>query len=74
MSELLYRVALTNVPKIGAVHAKNLIAHCGSAEAVFKSRKSDLLKIHGIGSGVSKHNRAVVKSLTRSVSGRVSRP
>ena len=49
MSELLYRIALTKVPKVGAVHSKNLIAHCGSAEAVFKTAKTHLTKINGIG-------------------------
>ena len=35
---------------MGDVTAKNLIAYCGSAEAVFKERKSRLEKIPGIGS------------------------
>lgn len=33
--------------------AKTLIAHCGSAEAVFKEKKSTLLKISGIGNKVA---------------------
>ncbi|GGI56337.1 DNA-processing protein DprA [Winogradskyella haliclonae] len=47
--ELLNILALQHVPKIGATTAKKLIAHCGSAEAVFKERKSNILKIDGIG-------------------------
>ncbi|RNC88220.1 MAG: DNA-protecting protein DprA [Winogradskyella sp.] len=43
-------LALQHVPKIGATTAKKLIAYCGSAEAVFKEKKSNLLKIDGIGS------------------------
>lgn len=35
---------------MGDVTAKNLIAYCGSAEAVFKEKKSKLEKIPGIGS------------------------
>ncbi|MBL7817479.1 MAG: DNA-protecting protein DprA [Saprospiraceae bacterium] len=53
MSELFYRIALTKVPKVGAVHSKNLIAHCGSAEAVFKSSKVSLMRINGIGEGIA---------------------
>ncbi len=53
MSELFYRIALTKIPKVGAVNAKNLIAHCGSAEAVFKSQKTSLTKINGIGEGIA---------------------
>lgn len=47
--DLLYILALQNVPKIGDITAKKLIAHCGSAEAVFKEKKHHLLKIDGIG-------------------------
>ncbi len=52
MSEtnLLYTLALQHVPKIGGITAKKLISHCGSAEAVFKEKKQNLLKIDGIGS------------------------
>lgn len=49
-NDLLYTLALQHVPKIGDVTAKKLIGHCGSAEAVFKEKKQNLLKIDGIGS------------------------
>jgi len=45
----LYQVALTLLPNIGAVLAKNLIAYCGSAEKVFKTSKSKLERIPLIG-------------------------
>ncbi|MFC4722933.1 DNA-processing protein DprA [Geojedonia litorea] len=47
--DLIYVLALQHVPKIGDVTAKKLIAHCGSAEAVFKEKKQNLLRIDGIG-------------------------
>ncbi|MCB0446846.1 MAG: DNA-processing protein DprA [Gelidibacter sp.] len=47
--DLLYVLALQNVSKIGDITAKKLISHCGSAEAIFKEKKSNLLKIDGIG-------------------------
>ncbi|MBU2938099.1 DNA-processing protein DprA [Lacinutrix sp. C3R15] len=49
-NNLLYILALQHVAKIGDITAKKLIAHCGSAEAVFKEKKQNLLKIDGIGS------------------------
>ncbi len=47
--DLIYTLALQHVPKIGAITAKKLIQHCGSAEAVLKEKKNNLLKIDGIG-------------------------
>ena len=49
-NNLLHVLALQHVARIGDITAKKLIAHCGSAEAVFKEKKQNLLKIDGIGS------------------------
>lgn len=49
-NNLLYVLALQNVSKIGDITAKKLIHHCGSAKAVLKEKKNNLLKIDGIGS------------------------
>jgi DNA processing protein len=43
------------VEGVGDVIAKKLIQHCGNAEAVFTSKKSQLQKIDGIGSVVIKN-------------------
>jgi DNA processing protein len=48
-SDLQYLLALQHVPNLGDATAKKLIRHAGSAEAVFKEKKSNLLKIDGIG-------------------------
>ncbi|WP_029036329.1 DNA-processing protein DprA [Salinimicrobium xinjiangense] len=48
-SDLQYVLALQHVPNLGDASAKKLIRHAGSAEAVFKEKKSALLKIDGIG-------------------------
>lgn len=48
--EHLYLLALHNVKNLGAASAKKLIKILGSAEAVFKEKKQNLLKIDGIGS------------------------
>jgi len=47
--ELLYTLALQRVPNLGDTSAKKLIHSVGSAEGVFKEKKSRLLKIDGIG-------------------------
>ena len=46
---LLHQLALTFVPGIGDVLAKNLISYCGSAEGIFKTSRYKLLQIPGIG-------------------------
>ncbi|CAM3412410.1 DNA-processing protein DprA [Zobellia roscoffensis] len=47
--ELLAVLRLQGAPKIGDVTLKKLIAHCGSAQAVFEEKRQNLLKIDGIG-------------------------
>jgi DNA processing protein len=47
--DLYYQISLKLIPGIGDVLIKNLISYCGGVEAVFKERKSKLLKIPGIG-------------------------
>lgn len=46
---LLYKIALTLIKGVGPIHAKKLLIHFGSAEAVFNANKAQLLKIEGIG-------------------------
>src|SRR6476659_10240354 len=48
-SELLYQLALTQVPHIGFVHARILVQHFGPASAIFKASHHALEKIEGIG-------------------------
>lgn len=48
--ELQYLLALQKTKGIGTINAKKLIAKVGSAEAVFTTKKSDLMHINGIGS------------------------
>jgi DNA processing protein len=47
--DLLYQIALTLVPNIGDVRAKALLEHFGDAEKIFKTSKSNLENIEGIG-------------------------
>lgn len=47
--EITYRIGLTLIDGIGDVLAKNLLAYCGSAEQIFREKKSHLEKIPGIG-------------------------
>ncbi|MBX9784511.1 MAG: DNA-processing protein DprA [Chitinophagaceae bacterium] len=48
-TDLVYQLALTQVPQIGPVQAKLLADEFETAEAIFKARKSLLEKIEGIG-------------------------
>ena len=48
-NELRYTLALQRIPNLGDISAKKLLCKMGSAEAVFKEKKSNLAKIDGIG-------------------------
>ena len=47
--QLKYQIALTLLPGVGAVLAKNLVSYCGSVESIFKKKKANLERIPGIG-------------------------
>lgn len=47
--ELLFVLALQRVPNLGDASAKKLISVVGSAEGIFREKKSSLLRIEGIG-------------------------
>jgi len=49
MNDLLYKIALTQVPLIGPVQAKILLEHFENAKDIFKAKKSLLEQIEGIG-------------------------
>ena len=51
--EKVYQIGLTMVPRIGDYLSKTLVAYCGSAQAVFSTPISKLLKIPGIGKGIA---------------------
>lgn len=57
--DLTYQIGLTLLDGVGDVLAKNLVAYCGSAEQVFKTKKAALEKIPGIGSYTAN---AIIKS------------
>ena len=46
---LLYKIAITLIPGIGDVNGKRLIAYCGGIAAVFREKRSLLMKIPGVG-------------------------
>lgn len=47
--ELLYQIALTMIPELGAVKAKILTEHFGNASAIFQAKKKELSAVEGIG-------------------------
>ena len=52
---LTHKIALSLIKGVGPMLAKNLLAHFGSAEAVFAAKKAQLLKIEGIGEKTANH-------------------
>ncbi|HXH19432.1 MAG TPA: DNA-processing protein DprA [Chitinophagales bacterium] len=46
---LLYKIALTLIPNVGPILARNLIGYCGGVEEVFRAKPARLKKIPGIG-------------------------
>ncbi|MCG9971371.1 DNA-processing protein DprA [Christiangramia crocea] len=48
--DLLYILALQHIPNLGDTTAKKLIRHFGNAKNIFKEKKSNLLKLDGVGS------------------------
>jgi DNA processing protein len=48
-NDLIYQLALTQIPNIGYVHAKLLIQAFGTAKDIFTAKRSDLERLEGIG-------------------------
>lgn len=59
--ELKYLIALSLVPNIGPVRAKNLVSYCGGVMGIFKAGKKELCKIPGIG---NKHAESLLSKTT----------
>jgi len=58
-SDLIYKIAISQIKGVGDITAKKLISHCGSAEAVFKESKESLEKIPNF-------NRNIIDSINSS--------
>jgi DNA processing protein len=52
---LKHKIALGQIPHIGDISARKLVAHFGSVEAVFKESYRTLIRIPGIGPGLAKY-------------------
>lgn len=52
-SSVSYQIALTQLPRVGPVKAKILLAYCGDAEAVFREKQSALLRIPEVGPAIA---------------------
>lgn len=48
-TDLLYQIALSDIPNIGHIHAKILCEHFGTAQAIFRASCTALERIEGIG-------------------------
>ncbi|MDX1666844.1 MAG: helix-hairpin-helix domain-containing protein, partial [Saprospiraceae bacterium] len=56
-SETVHLLAISRIPKVGPVTARQLISYCGGAEAVFSTPSRKLLKIPGIGPVITRQIR-----------------
>ncbi len=50
---LLYKIGLTLIPNVGPKIGKKLVSYCGGVEAIFKEKKTKLLKIPGVGDALA---------------------
>lgn len=57
MQDLLYKIALTRIPKVGAVTARTLVSYCGGVRAVFETHPRDLQRIPGVGQAIADYIR-----------------
>jgi len=48
-NSLLSKIAVTLIPNVGPILARNLISYCGGVEEVFKAKQARLKRIPGIG-------------------------
>ena len=51
-NNLLYKIAISQIEKVGSVLAKTLISYCGGVKEVFTKSRSELMKIPGIGTSI----------------------
>lgn len=53
MDDLVFKIALTLVPKVGPITARQLLSYAGSPEEVFRCSKKILMRIPGIGPAIA---------------------
>jgi DNA processing protein len=53
--QLMHKIALGLIPRIGDINARKLVSHFGSVETIFHEPYRNLVKIPGIGSGIAKY-------------------
>lgn len=52
LEDILYQIALLNLPNVGPRIARKMIHHFGSAEQIFRASKKDLLELGAVGSEI----------------------
>lgn len=53
--QLMHKIALGLIPRIGDINARKLVSYFGSVEAIFHEPYRDLIKIPGIGTGIARY-------------------
>jgi DNA processing protein len=54
MNSLLYQIALTLIPNVGPIGARNLVSYCGSVEKIFNTSFDKLTHVPGVGDVIAK--------------------
>ena len=52
--ELVYQIALSNMPGVGDINARRLLEYFGDIEQIFTESYNSLIRVPGIGSAIAK--------------------
>ncbi len=52
--DLIYQIAITQIPGVGGVTARKLISYCGGVEPIFREKLASLKKIPGVGEALAR--------------------
>ena len=55
MNDLLHKIALTLIPQVGPVTARNLVSYCGSVPAIFEAGQRELQRVPGVGPQIARN-------------------
>ncbi|MBK9451401.1 MAG: DNA-protecting protein DprA [Bacteroidetes bacterium] len=67
--EMIYLIALTMIDKVGPKTSRTLLHHFGGAEAIFRTSRSQLMKIPSVGEKIAKaiHGTSILSAAEREV-------
>ena len=54
-NDIVYKMALTQIPLVGAKTAKNLIGYCGGVKEIYNKSVAFLKKVPGVGEQIAQN-------------------